>query len=240
MSQAREDTPSGPSSTPPRGLRAGVRMGVGFGAAGFLLAVAFGATALSHAWSPAQIITFSMLTFSGSAQSAALTALTSGSGVVIAVAAAASITARFVPLGIAVGSTLHGGRLRKALEAQGIVDASWAAAHLGNGRFDRELMIGATIPQWLAWIAGTVVGVLVAPDPDLVETIGLDVAFPAFFLVLLFDEVRKAPRGPVVAVLAAGCAGGLLFVAPPGIALIVPLLVALIGLVPRKVEADPA
>lgn len=215
------------------GLRSGLRLGVTFGAAGFLLAVAYGATALSHGWSAAQTIAFSVLTFSGSAQSAALTALSSGSGVVLAVAAAAAIVARFVPLGIAVGPALHGGRLRKGVEGQSIVDASWAAAHLGGGRFDRELMIGATIPQWLAWVAGTVVGVLLAPDPDLVRTIGLDVAFPAFFLVLLFDEVRKAPRGPVVAVLAACCAGALLFVASPGVALVVPLLVAFVGLLPR-------
>lgn len=220
----------------PAGLRAGLRLGVGFGAAAFLLAVAFGATALSHGWSASQIIAFSVFTFSGSAQSAALTALSSTGSVVVAVAAAASIAARFIPLGIAVGGTLHGGRARKAVEAQAIVDASWAAAHLGNGRFDRELMIGATIPQWLAWVAGTVVGVLVAPDPSLVETIGLDVAFPAFFLVLLLEEIRKAPRGPVVAVLAAGSAAGLLFLVPPGVALIVPLFVALVGLVPPRKE----
>lgn len=218
------------------GLRAGLRLGVNFGAAGFLLAVAFGATALGQGWSVPQIIAFSALTFSGSAQSAALTALSTGSGVVVAVVAAASIVVRFVPLGIAVGPALRGGRVRKAVEGQSIVDASWAAAHLGNGRFDRELMIGATIPQWVAWVTGTVVGVLVAPDLGMMRTIGLDVAFPAFFLVLLFTEVRKTPRAPVVAVLAAGCAGGLLFVAPPGIALIVPLFVALLGLLPSRKE----
>lgn len=212
----------------------GLRLGVGFGAAGFLLAVVYSATALDHGWSVTQVVTFSALTFSGSAQSAALTALSTTGSVAAAVVAAAMIVSRFVPLGLAVGPWLRGGRLRKAVEAQSIVDASWAAAHLGNGRFDRELLIGATIPQWVAWLTGTVVGVVLVPSASLVHTIGLDVAFPAFFLVLLLDEIRKSRRGPAVAVLAASCAGGLLLVVPPGIALIVPLFVALIGLLPQR------
>lgn len=218
----------------------GLRLGVGFGAAGFLLAVAYSAAALQQGWSVTQIVAFSALTFSGSAQSAALIALSTTGSVVTAVIAAAMIVARFVPLGIAVGPWLRGGRLRKAVEAQSVVDASWAAAHLGGGRFDRELLIGATVPQWVAWLSGTVVGVIVVPNASLVHTIGLDVAFPAFFLVLLLDEIRKSRRGPAVAVLAAACAGGLLFLVPPGIALIVPLVVALVGLLPQRKRSDTA
>ena len=41
-----------------------------------------------------------------------------------------------------------------------MVDASWALASRGGGRFDREFMIGATIPQFALWIGGTIVGVM--------------------------------------------------------------------------------
>ena len=72
-----------------------------------------------------------------------------------------------------------------------MVDASWALASRGGGRFDREFMLGATV-LLIAWIGGTVVGVLggnFIGDP---EKLGLDAIFPAFFLALLADELGGA------------------------------------------------
>src|SRR5215217_9335836 len=83
-----------------------------------------------------------------------------GGGVFAAIAAALLLNARFLPMGVAVAPFLRGGLLRRALEGQAVVDASWALASRGGGRFDREFMIGATLPQVAAWISGTVIGVL--------------------------------------------------------------------------------
>ena len=41
-----------------------------------------------------------------------------------------------------------------------MVDASWALAQRGDGTFDRDLMLGATIPQAACWWAGTAIGAL--------------------------------------------------------------------------------
>ncbi|BAL87549.1 hypothetical protein AMIS_23290 [Actinoplanes missouriensis 431] len=171
-----------------------MRVGAGLAAAGFVLAITFGATAHDQGWSPLAAIVASVLIFSGSAQFALLAALAGGGGIGPAIGAALLINGRFLPMGLAVGPSLSGGRFRRALQGQAVVDGSWVAAHLGGGRFDRRRLFGATIVQWPAWVAGTVLGVLAAPSPGLVERLGLDVVFSAFFLVLLLDELRAEHR----------------------------------------------
>jgi 4-azaleucine resistance transporter AzlC len=221
-------------------FRAGMRTGIGLAAAAFVLAVTFGATTRAEGWGALAPVVCSMLVFSGSAQFALATALAAGGGVVPAVASAALINGRFVPMGVAVTASLKGSRWRRAVEAQAVVDASWVAAHIGDGRFDRERLIGATIMQWPAWVAGTVVGVLVAPPPDLVDRLGLDLVFPAFFLLLLLDEVRAARRAAVAAGIGAATAAGLLWLVPAGIALIGATVGALVGLIRRRPADRPA
>jgi|SoiMethySBSTD1v2_1073268.scaffolds.fasta_scaffold02736_18 branched chain amino acid efflux pump len=217
-------------------FRAGLRIGIGLAAASFVLAVTFGATARTEGWGVLAPVVCSVLVFSGSAQFALATALAGGGGVAPAVASAALINGRFLPMGMAVTASLKGSRWRRALEAQSVVDASWVAAHLGGGRFDRERLIGATIVQWPAWVAGTAVGVLLAPPPDLVERLGLDVVFPAFFLLLLLGEVRASRRAVAAAGIGAVTSAGLLWVVPTGIALLGATVGALIGLFRPKIS----
>lgn len=216
------------------GFRAGLRIGVSLAAASFLLAVTFGATVRAQGWGVVAPVVCSMLVFSGSAQFALATALAGGGGLAPAVASAALINARFLPMGVAVTASLPGSRWRRAVEAQAVVDASWVAAHEGGGRFDRGKLIGATIVQWPAWVLGTLLGVLIAPPPDLTETLGLDVVFPAFFLLLLIDEVRASRRAALAAGIGAASAGALLWLVPAGVALLGSTVGSLIGLARRR------
>jgi 4-azaleucine resistance transporter AzlC len=215
----------------------GIRVGAGLAAAGFVLAITFGATAREQGWSAVAAIVASILIFSGSAQFALLTALAGSSGLVPAFAAAMLINARFLPMGLAVGPSLSGGRFRRALQGQAVVDGSWVAAHLGGGRFDRWKMFGATIVQWPAWVAGTIVGVIAAPSMDLVKTLGLDVVFPAFFLALLLDELRSTRSALVAALLGGAVAAALLWWVPAGLALVGATVGALAGLRSRVPSA---
>jgi predicted branched-subunit amino acid permease len=175
-------------------------------------------------------IVFSVIAFSGSAQFAVASVLGSGGGVVPAFIAAVLLNARFGPMGIAVAPYLKGGPLRRALEGQAVIDASWALASRGGGRFDREFMIGATVPQGAAWIVGTATGALggdLIGDP---EQLGLDVIFPAFFLALLAGELRGGRRAVVVALIAAALALALVPFTPSGVPVIAACTVALLGL----------
>lgn len=223
-----DDTAEPPASRP--GYAGGARVGLGLAVPTFLLAVTFGATARELGWGTVAPVVASVVVFSGSAQFALLTALGGGGGLSTAVASAALINARFAPMGVAVAPSLKGNRLRRAAEGQAVVDGSFVAAHLGGGVFDRERMIGATAVQFVAWVAGTVVGVLLAPPEELTRALGLDVVFPGFFFLLLLDEIRHSRRAIAAAGLGAAIAGGLAFVAPAGLALLGSSVAALIGL----------
>ena len=208
---------------------AGARASVPFALATLVLGISFGVLARSLGWGIAAPIVFSIIAFSGSAQFAATAVLDAGGGVLAAVVAAVLLNARFGPMGVAIAPYLKGGPLRRALEGQAVVDASWALAARGGGRFDREFMFGATLPQGAAWIGGTAIGVLggdLIGDP---EKLGLDVVFPAFFLALLAGELTGA-RAVVVATIAAMLALILVPFAPPGVPVIAACAAALLGL----------
>lgn len=224
------EVPSTALPTARQRFTGGLRIGLGLAFPTFLLAVTFGATARELGWGPWAPVVASVVVFSGSAQFALLTALAGGGGLPTAVTSAALINARFAPMGLAVAPSLRGGRLRRAVEGQTVVDGSFVAAHLGGGRFDRERMMGATAVQFLAWVAGTVAGVLLAPPEELTEALGLDVVFPGFFLLLLLDEIRQSRRAAAAAGLGGALAAGLAPVAPAGIALLGSAVAALVGL----------
>ncbi|QXJ22399.1 AzlC family ABC transporter permease [Actinomadura graeca] len=224
--------------TPRQRLRSGVWSGLSLASASFALAVTFGATARTLGWDPLPTIVCSLVVFSGSAQFALVTALAGGGGTLPAVAAAALINARFIPMSVAIGPSLRGGPLRRALVGQAVVDGSWVVAHLGRGRFDLERMVGATLPQWPAWVTGTAIGVFLHPSPEVVDRFGLDVVFPAFFLLLLLEELRRSAAARRAAALAAVLAGVLVVWVPPGVALLGASVAALLGLLGSG--GDPA
>ena len=212
-----------------RGSGAGARAGLPFAVATIVLGVSFGVLARQLGWGMVAPIVCSAVVLSGSAQFTAASILGAGGGVGAATLAAVFVNARFLPMGLAVAPSLKGSRLRRALEGQAVVDASWALANRGDGSFERSFLIGATVPQLSAWILGTAVGAVAGgflADP---EALGLDVLFPAFFLVLLAEELRDR-QSLGVAVLGGLIALSLVPFAPPGIPVVAACLAALGGL----------
>lgn len=212
----------------PRGsIRAGFRAGIPFGVAGFALALTFGVIA-RPVMGPVAPIVMSVVVFAGSAQFASLAVLASGGGAIAAIIAGALLNLRFVPMGIAIAPWLRERALGRALRAQAIVDASWAMSHLGEGQYDPDFLLGATLAQYPTWVLGTVAGVLVGPALD-AKALGLDALLPAFFFCLLVAEVRK-PGAKLVAALGAGLAALLTPIAPPGVPIMVASLAVFVGL----------
>jgi predicted branched-subunit amino acid permease len=200
-----------------------------------LVAISFGALARSLGWGVLAPIVFSVTTFSPAAQFAVAAVLGAGGGVFAAVAAAVLLNARFLPMGIAVAPFLEGGPLRRALEGQTILTTSWVLASRGRGSFDRAFMIGATLPQYVAWTVGTAVGVLSHLVVGDVERLGLDVVFPAFFLAVLMRELRSGGKRTIAATaIAAALAAALVPIAPPGVPVLAACGTALLGLKGRS------
>jgi 4-azaleucine resistance transporter AzlC len=211
-----------------RAVASGARAGAPFALASLLLGISFGVVA-RPVMGPAAAIVMSVVVFAGSAQFAALAVLAAGGGALAAIIAGLLLNLRFVPMGIAIAPSLTHRSIGRALRGQALVDASWALSSRGEGRFDVDFLLGATLVQYPAWVLGTVLGVLggaVIGDP---KTLGLDAIFPAFFLGLLVPELRK-PRGTVVALLGAAIALLLTPLAPSGLPIIAASSAALIGL----------
>lgn len=210
-----------------RTFRDGLRAGAPFAAVSFVLSMSFGVVATDAGFSPVAAIVMSTVVFAGSAQFTSLGILAAGGGVGAAVGAAALMNSRFVPMGFALGPSLRGGRLRRMVEGQGTVDSSWAMASNGDGTFDREFLFGHTAAQYVMWVLGTTAGAFV-PDLD-ARALGLDALFPAFFLTLLWSELRD-PLRRGVALAGALVALALVPVVPAGVPVLIASAAALVGL----------
>ncbi len=210
-------------------LRAGLRAGVPFAIASFMLSVSFGVVATDVGMSAVAAIVMSAVVFAGSAQFAAVAIFASGGSVGASIVAAALMNSRFLPMGVALAPSLPGGPLKRAAQGQAVVDSSWALAAREDGSFDRWLLFGVTAPQYVAWVSGTVFGALFGDAIGDPETLGLDAIYPAFFVALLIAEVRGG-RALGAAALGAVLALALLPFAPPGVPVLVASLAALIGL----------
>jgi predicted branched-subunit amino acid permease len=179
------------------------------------------------AWAP---MAMSATTFGGSAQFAVASILDGGGGAVAAIVAAVLLNLRYLPIGISVAGGFAGGRLQRLLEAQLVVDESWAIS-IGGGRFDRRVLVGAGALLYVGWMGGTALGVIggsALGDPN---RLGLDAAFPALFLALLAPRLRE--RRALYAAVAGGMlAAALIPFAPAGIPIVAASAACLLG-VPR-------
>ena len=214
-------------------FRRGVRLGVPFGVVGFFLSVSFGVLARQAGFSIAQASVTAMIVFAGSAQFAALSVVTVGGGIPAALTAGSLMNARFLAMGIALAPSLPGGPIKRAAQGQTVVDSSWALAHRGDGTFDRWLLFGTTIPQYLSWTLGSVVGAVFGNALGDTDRLGLDAIYPVFFLSLLVAELRDTTSRWVAA------GGGVLALAlvpvsPPGVPILAASAMALVGVVRRS------
>lgn len=198
-----------------------------------LFGVSFGVlAAASGGMGSVPAVVMSATTFAGSAQFAAASVLSGGGGPVAAIVAALLLNARYLPIGVSVAPDLRGGRLRRFLTAQLVVDESWAIASRGDGAFDPQRLVGAGIVLWLAWVGGTIIGVIGGERLGDPAALGLDAAFPALFLALLTLQLRSR-RAVAAAVLGATIAVALVPFTPAGVPIIAAAAASLIGLVRR-------
>jgi branched chain amino acid efflux pump len=194
----------------------------------FTFGISFGILARSTGLGILEPLIMSATTFGGSAQFAAISILAVGGAVPAAITAAVLLQARYLPMGIATAPSLTGGNVTRFLQAQMVVDESWAVAAREGGRFDRHVLVGAGMALYASWVGGTAIGLLggrVFGDP---RQLGLDAAFPALFLALLVPRLRNrlSATGAVL--------GGLVALAaipftPPGVPIVAAGGVCLLG-----------
>jgi len=206
----------------------GVRAAAPIGVAALAFGVSFGVLARSAGMGRVAPMVMSVTTFAGSAQFAVVSILGAGGGLATAIVAAVLLNLRYGPIGLSAATTFEGPWWRRVLAAQLIVDESWAISQRDDGRLDRHLLVGAGLLLLVCWTAGTAVGTLagdLVADP---ESLGLDAAFPALFLALLWPQVRERSR--LLAALGGGAiALALMPFTDPGVPIVAASLACLIG-----------
>jgi 4-azaleucine resistance transporter AzlC len=209
-------------------IRDGVVAALPLAPSPILFGIAFGVLAEASGFGAVPAVAMSATTFAGAAQFAAVSVLGAGGTAAAAILAAVCLNARYAAIGATVAGIFPGGRLRRVVESQAIVDESWAISGR-SGRFERRLLLGAGLCLYVLWVASTVVGTVaggVLADPD---ALGLDAAFAALFLALAAPYLRSA-RGRQAALLAAAIALILTPFAPVGLPLVAASAACLVGL----------
>jgi 4-azaleucine resistance transporter AzlC len=208
--------------------REGARTIAPIAVAGFAFSLSFGVLARTAGMGWTAPLVMSATTFAGSAQVAVASLLHDGGAAAAAIGAAVMLNARYVPIGISVASSFEGPPWRRLLQAQLIVDESWAVALRRRGGFDVRVLLGAGGLLYLMWVSGTGAGLLLGNAIGDANRLGLDAAFPALFLALLVPQVRDRRR-VAAALLGAAVALVLIPFTPAGIPIIAGAAACLIG-----------
>lgn len=223
------DSTASTNSQPKRtGYGAGLRAIAPLLPAVLAFGVSFGVLSDAAGFGATASIVMSLTTFAGSAQFAIVSVLGAGGTVAAAIVAAVLLNARYGPMALSAAGAFRGGWLRRLLEAQLLVDESWALSQR-DGDFDRRVLIGAGLGLYAGWSGGTAIGVVAGDSLADPATLGLDAAFPALFLALLAPLVLSR-RGMAAALLGAGIALTLTPLTPAGIPVIAATAACLVGL----------
>ena len=209
-------------------IRDGVRAALPLAPAPFVFGLSFGVLADAAGIGAVAAVVMSATTFAGSAQFAVGSVFETGGTVLAAVTAAVFLNARYIAISVTVASIVPGGRLRRFVQSQLIVDESWALSGR-SGRFEWPILAGAGLLLYALWVSSTALGTLVGGALDDPSALGFDAAFAVLFLALALPYLRER-RALQAAVLAAAITLALLPVAPSGVPIVAAATACLVGL----------
>lgn len=215
------------SATAPR-IRDGVRAALPLAPSPILFGLSFGVLSDATGFGGMTAVVMSATTFSGAAQFASVSVRDAGGTVAAAILAAVFLNARYVAISMTVASIFPGGRLRRLVESQAIVDESWAISGR-SGRFEWPILVGAGLFFYVLWVASTALGTVLGGVLENPNELGLDAAFAALFLALAVPYLRER-RAREAAALAAGIVLVLIPFAPAGVPIIAAAAACLLGL----------
>ena len=218
---------AGDPAAAPR-IRDGVRAALPLAPSPVLFGLSYGVLPDATGFGAAAAVVMSATTFAGAAQFAAVSVLDAGGTIAAAVLAAIFLNARYVAISVTVAGIFPGGKARRFVESQSIVDESWALAGR-RGRFEWPILIGSGLVFYVLWVGSTAVGTVlggVLEDPN---ALGLDAAFAALFLALAVPYL-KDPRARQAAALAGVITLALIPFAPAGVPIIAASVACLLGL----------
>jgi 4-azaleucine resistance transporter AzlC len=210
-------------------LRPVVVASVTLGAAVGVFAISFGVGAVSAGASVWQACAMSLLVFTGASQLSAVSVIGAGGSVASALGGAVVLAARNGVYALTMGRRITGSLPRRLIAAQITIDESTA---MSVGQDDPAAqragfwITGLSI--YVFWNIGTLIGAVLGSAIDPV-TFGLDAAFPAAYLAMVWPQLRTA-RGRTAAMLGAVICLGLIPVLPIGVPILCAATAVLIGI----------
>jgi branched chain amino acid efflux pump len=193
-----------------------------------LFGLSYGVLADATGFGSAAAVVMSATTFSGAAQFASASVLDAGGTVAAAILAAVFLNARYIAVSMTVAAIFPGGKLRRLVESQAIVDESWAISGR-SGHFQWPILVGAGLFFYVLWVGSTALGTVLGGVLDDPNALGLDAAFAALFLALAVPYLRER-RAREAAALAAGIVLVLIPFVPAGVPIIAAAAACLLGL----------
>jgi 4-azaleucine resistance transporter AzlC len=215
-----------PDATPR--IRDGMRAAIPLAPSPILFGLSYGVLADATGFGAAAAVVMSATTFAGAAQFASVSVLDAGGTVAAAVLAAVFLNARYVAISVTISSIFPGRKLRRLVEAQAIVDESWALSGR-HGRFEWPILVGSGLVFYVLWVGSTAAGTAIGGVLEDPNALGLDAAFAALFLALAVPYLRER-RALQAAALAAVITLVLTPFTPAGVPIIAAAGACLLGL----------
>ncbi|HEY1826138.1 MAG TPA: AzlC family ABC transporter permease [Acidimicrobiales bacterium] len=192
--------------------------------------VAFGAASIAAGFSLLQTCLFSLLTFTGASQFAAVGVMAAGGSVASAVATATLVSTRNTLYGLQIAPLLRARGLTRIAAAQVTIDESTGVALAQGPRGTEAMRAGfwwTGLGVFVFWNLFTYVGALGAQALGDPASWGLDAAVPAAFLGLLWPRLTS-PFLRVVAITSMAFALVVTPWLPAGIPIVASVLVAFV------------
>lgn len=191
-------------------------------------AISYGVLAVAAGLSVAQTCAMSVFVFTGASQFAVVGVIGTGGGVAAALAPALLLAARNAVYGLALVPILRGRFAARALESQLVIDETTAMARAQpDPENARRAFLATGVCLFVCWNIGSLAGALIGSGLGDPRALGLDAMFPAAYLALLAPQL-EAPGARVAAICGALLAIALVPFVPAG----VPLLAAVLGVIP--------
>jgi len=155
-----------------------------------VFAISFGVSAVSAGASVAQACAMSLLVFTGASQFSLVSVIGSGGTPASAFGGAALLAARNGVYGLAMAPHLEGSLGKRLVAAQLTIDESTAMAVAQDDPAHRRAAFWVTgLSVYLFWNVGTFIGAELGTAIDPMKY-GLDAAFPAAFVAILFPVLK--------------------------------------------------
>ena len=191
-------------------------------------AISYGVLAINAGLSVAQTCAMSLRVVTGASQFAVVGVLGAGGGTLAALAPALILAARNGLYGLSLAPLVRGRFAVRALQSQLVIDETTAMARAQDTPGEaRRAFLTTGVCLFVCWNIGTLIGALLGSGIGDSEALGLDAMFPAAFLALLVPQLdRPGAR------LAAICGGVVALVLVPFVPAGVPILAAVLGVIP--------